>query len=319
MIQQILTSGGMIAGFVIIALVGVAALVMILLMLKSMKKATKQQQTATVAADELELIPLSVDGEEETAEIAESSEAYPAETEGEPVPEEAAAEPVYGETEQQPEEVIYADNAQPAEEAVEAPAEEVSEAPVEEAAAEPEPEVVEEVKPKKGKKAKKAEVVEEVVEEAATEAKATETVVAEAAVTETEEAADENSVHFGESKTITEQYEELSREQKSFFDELKETALTKPYAEMHVTKSYVTIKIEKQQLMKIVIKRGVTIAQFLLENEALKQYRQSNKNKRGKSNVKVKPTSVQVVDLYSLRAALDMIDLAYNELIEKDN
>lgn len=150
---------------------------------------------------------------------------------------------------------------------------------------------------------------------------------AEAAVTEaTEELPEGDSefvvVHdgivFNDSKSITELYEELSPEQQSYFDELREEALSKPDAELAIAKNFVTVKIGKRNLIKLLIKRGVTVAEFMLENEALKQLRLSNTNKRGKSSIKVKPTVVQVLDLTSLKVAVDMINLAYEELMLGD-
>ena len=152
-----------------------------------------------------------------------------------------------------------------------------------------------------------------------------EEVVAEAAVAdaEDEDEAEGNSefvvVHdgivFNDSKTITELYEELSPEQQSYFDELREEALTKPDSELSIAKNFVTVKIGKRNLIKLLIKRGVTVAEFMLENDALKALRLSNTNKRGKSSIKVKPTVVQVLDLTSLKVAVDMINLAYEEMM----
>lgn len=127
-----------------------------------------------------------------------------------------------------------------------------------------------------------------------------------------------DGIVFNDSKTITELYEELSPEQQSYFDELREEALTKPDAELAIAKNFVTVKIGKRNLIKLLIKRGVTVAEFMLENEALKQLRLSNTNKRGKSSIKVKPTVVQVLDLTSLKVAVDMINLAYEELMLSD-
>lgn len=127
-----------------------------------------------------------------------------------------------------------------------------------------------------------------------------------------------DGVVFNESKTITELYEELSAEQKSYFDELREEALTKPDSELSITRNFVSVKIGKRNLIKLLIKRGVTVAEFMLENEQLKQLRRSDKNKRGKSTIKVKPTVVQVLDLPSLKVAVDMISLAYEELMLDD-
>lgn len=166
---------------------------------------------------------------------------------------------------------------------------------------------------------KKTIVEEQVVKKAAE---------AEAAATDAEGAEEDGEgdsefvvVHdgivFNDNKTITELYEELSAEQQGYFDELREEALQKPDSELAIAKNFVTVKIGKRNLIKLLIKRGVTVAEFMLENEALKQLRLSNTNKRGKSSIKVKPTVVQVLDLASLKVAVDTLNLAYEELMSE--
>lgn len=127
----------------------------------------------------------------------------------------------------------------------------------------------------------------------------------------------ESGVKFTESKTIEELYEELSNEQKSFFDELKNTALAKPNAVLSITKTYENVKIGKRSIIKLLIRRGVTVAEFLLENDALKEYRLSSQNKKGKSKIKIRPTVLAVTELDTLKAAVDMIHLAYQQIIEE--
>ena len=184
-----------------------------------------------------------------------------------------------------------------------------------------------------------AEVEEVTEEELAAEAKAEEEAAAaaaeaskkkkkpakkaEAEAAETEAGEGENDITvvrdgivFNDSKTITELYEELSAEQKGYFDELREEALTKPDAELSISRNFIAVKIGKRNLIKLLIKRGVT--EFMLESEELKKLRLSNKNKRGKSSIKVKPTTVQVIDLMSLKVAVDMLNLAYEELMLDD-
>ena len=188
------------------------------------------------------------------------------------------------------------------------------EEPVEEVVEEqPEPEVVEQVETVIVKK-KIVKVVEEVEEvEPEPQPEPAPLPAPEEEVTEDEDG--EKGIVFAESKTITELYEELTNEQKSFFDELREEALTKPDAELSMSRNFVTVKIGKRNLIKLLIKRGVTVAEFMLENEALKQLRLSNRNKKGKNAIRVKPTVVQVLDLPSLKVAVDMINLAYEELM----
>lgn len=190
--------------------------------------------------------------------------------------------------------------------AAEAEATAEAEAEAEAAAAEEEEveeeEVVEETEEEEPKPEKKPKKSSKVVEEA--EAEDPEIVYIQG-----------DGIVFNDSKSITELYEELTNEQKSFFDELREEALTKPDAELSISKNFITVKIGKRNLIKLLIKRGVTVAEFMLENEALKQFRISNKDKKGKARIKVKPTVVQVLDLPSLKVAIDMINLAYEELM----
>ena len=127
---------------------------------------------------------------------------------------------------------------------------------------------------------------------------------------------EEGGVKFHENKTIEELYAELSNEQKSFFDELKNTALAKPNATLSITRTYENVKIGKRSIIKLLIRRGVTVAEFLLENDALKEYRLSSQNKKGKSKIKIRPTVLAVTELDTLRAAVDMIHLAYEQIIE---
>lgn len=119
-------------------------------------------------------------------------------------------------------------------------------------------------------------------------------------------------------KTVSELYEELSREQKSFFDELKDYALSKPDAKLSISKTNYAVKYGKFTFLKLSIKRDVTQAQFMLENEQLRSYRLSSGNKKGKSNIKVKPTVLAVTDLVTVKTGLEMIDLAYKEVTEDE-
>lgn len=222
----------------------------------------------------------------EKAARAEAEAAARAEAEAQAA-EEAAAE-LEEETEEEitEEEVVEEEVVEETEEEAE-----VEEEPVEEELVEEEEE-----KPKSKKKSKKSDDEED----------------------ETEVVVVQEGIVFNESKTITELYDELTAEQKGYFDELREAALSKPDTELAMSKNFVTVKIGKRNLIKLLIKRGVTVAEFLIENEALKALRLSNTNKRGKSTIKVKPTVVHVLDVGSLQVAIDMVNLAYEEIVTTD-
>lgn len=127
----------------------------------------------------------------------------------------------------------------------------------------------------------------------------------------------EDAIKFAEaSKTITELYDELTPEQRRFFDELKNRALSKPKAVLSVTKNYESVKVGKQSILKLLIRKGVVVAEFLLESDALKEYRKHSENKKGKSRIRIRPTVIAVTDLDTLKTALDMINLAHEQLFD---
>ena len=287
-----------IEGFIIVVCGVLLALMLTGLLFKWMS-AMKESRTVRAEARAAEAEARAVAAEEAAAQ----AEAERAEAEARAM---AEAEARAAERERLAAEKAAADAAK-AEAAAAAAEEEEEEAEEAEAEAEEEEEEPEEEvkKPKKGKKAAAAEEEEDEDEDEN----------AELSEGDSEFVVVHDGIVFNDSKTITELYEELSPEQQSYFDELREEALTKPDAELSIAKNFVTVKIGKRNLIKLLIKRGVTVAEFMLENEALKQLRLSNTNKRGKSSIKVKPTVVQVLDLTSLKVAVDMINLSYEEIM----
>lgn len=131
-----------------------------------------------------------------------------------------------------------------------------------------------------------------------------------------ETAKSEGGIQFKESKTIEELYAELSAEQKSFFDELINKALQKPQAVLSITRNYENVKIGKRSILKLIIRKGVTVAEFSLENDLLKEYRKNTANQKGKAKIRVRPTVIAVTELATLKTALDMIDIAHEQILE---
>ncbi len=163
---------------------------------------------------------------------------------------------------------------------------------------------------------KKEEQAKEPEEEKKPEEKAEPEEEKQEAEGETEEDGDKEVVQFKTIKTVEELYAELSPEQQSFFDELKSKAMAKPHAVLSVTKNYENVKIGKRSIIKLLIRKGVTVAEFLLENDMLKEYRKNSANKKGKSKIRIRPTVISITELATLKTALDMIDLAYEQIIE---
>jgi len=141
----------------------------------------------------------------------------------------------------------------------------------------------------------------------------------EVATTRTEEAKpeerEEDEVEFA-NYTILELYDLLSDEQKKYFDALKEAALAKPQAKMTVGRSFFNIKIGKRSILKLRIRRLITVGEYSLENDILKDFRKHSDNKAGNSKIKVRPTLVAVTDEATLETAMNMIDLVYKQILE---
>lgn len=118
----------------------------------------------------------------------------------------------------------------------------------------------------------------------------------------------------GKTETLQEAYEELTREQKSFYNEIKEYALGKEGAKLTTAKSHEKIKIGSYAILKLRIKRNITVAIFMLENELLKKYR---KEDRKDVAIKVKETEVPMYDLEALKTAKDMVDLSVEQMLKE--
>lgn len=106
-------------------------------------------------------------------------------------------------------------------------------------------------------------------------------------------------------KSFDEAYAELSREQAGFFRHIKEYALQKPNSEEKKQSSCICVKSGGKQLVKLTIRRGITVAQFLLENDLLKEYKRQGNS----AAIKVKATEVPVYDVDAMNTACRMVDL----------
>lgn len=116
--------------------------------------------------------------------------------------------------------------------------------------------------------------------------------------------------------TILELYGLLSDEQKKYFDTLKEAALAKPQAKLSAARNFLNIKIGKRSILKLRIRRLITVGEYALENDILREFRKSSDNKAGNSKIKVRPTLVAVTDDATLETALSMIDLVHKQILE---
>lgn len=111
-------------------------------------------------------------------------------------------------------------------------------------------------------------------------------------------------LHTAPKKTFDENYADLTKQQKKYFDGLIAYALSNEKAEKVQTKNYVVVREQKHPILKVVINKGITTAKFKLENELFKQYR-----KKSSAKINVKETVLQIVDNASYETAKGLIDV----------
>ncbi len=119
---------------------------------------------------------------------------------------------------------------------------------------------------------------------------------------------DENSlvISRSENKTIDESYAELTKEQKKFFDGLLSYALSKEKAIENRTKTEIRIKADRKPIIRLSVRKGITVAKFHLENDLMKKFRRNS----AESKIEVKDTKVNVIDAMAFETAKGLIDVA---------
>ena len=159
-----------------------------------------------------------------------------------------------------------------------------------------------------------APVVEEpaVVEEPVVEAP----VVEEVAQTVEEEVVEEEKpdVAFNTTAkdTLEEKYLALSAEQKGYYDEIALYAANKEDAKRFKNLRYEEFKIGKSRLVRMLIKRGQIVCEFIMYNSDFKNYVNENK-----VAVKQAATVIKITDEAAVQAAKDSMDIVVNTINEE--
>ena len=122
--------------------------------------------------------------------------------------------------------------------------------------------------------------------------------------------------------TLDEAYARLNKQQKKFFDQLREYALSKEKSKEKKAIYSLTIgQSSVNPYIKLTIKKDTTVALFKMEDEYLKDIRR-NAGSDG-TKVKVKETEVLIADEQAFQTAKDMVDLRldqidrYNDLLKE--
>lgn len=153
-----------------------------------------------------------------------------------------------------------------------------------------------------------AVVEEPVVEEAP--------VVEEVAQTVEEEVVEEEKpdVAFNTTAkdTLEEKYLALSAEQKGYYDEIALYAANKEDAKRFKNLRYEEFKIGKSRFVRMLIKRGQIVCEFIMYNSDFKNYVNENK-----VAVKQAATVIKITDEAAVQAAKDSMDIVVNTINEE--
>ena len=127
------------------------------------------------------------------------------------------------------------------------------------------------------------------------------------------DAADDNSVRFSTTQHDMEtKYAMLSKDFKAYFDAIAKHALTKEGVKANLTKSYHDYKIGASRLIRMSIKRGEIVCEFVFIDRNFKNYASQADLKFKSSGTVIKVTEPSAVGV-----AKDGIDLVYNQILEE--
>ncbi|MCI8421255.1 MAG: hypothetical protein HFE34_03090, partial [Clostridia bacterium] len=113
--------------------------------------------------------------------------------------------------------------------------------------------------------------------------------------------------------TLDEAYALLTKEQKKYFDGLREYALTKYKCKEKKSTYFVVYgQTTTNPLLKLTVKKDTTVALLKMEDEYMKDLRRDATGDGTK--VKVKETEVLVSDAQAFETAKKMVDLRYDQI-----
>ncbi len=124
----------------------------------------------------------------------------------------------------------------------------------------------------------------------------------------------DDTVTFSSEKalTIDDKYVELSTEQKNYYDQIVEYASKVEGSRRFKNARYEEHKVGKNRLVRMLIKRGQIVCEFILPNNDFKNYVSENKLK-----IKSAPTVLKIADESSVQIAKDSIDIAVKAIAEE--
>ena len=118
---------------------------------------------------------------------------------------------------------------------------------------------------------------------------------------------DENAVVFSANakKSLDEKFQELSSEQQRYYVDIVQYAMSQAGAKQFKNERYEEFKIRKTRIVRLQIKRGEVVCEFILLNSDFRNYIEDNKVR-----VRHAPTILKIEDEASLAIAKSSIDIA---------
>ena len=113
-------------------------------------------------------------------------------------------------------------------------------------------------------------------------------------------------------ETLEEKYLKLSKDEKRYYDEIVKHAAAIEGSKRVKNTRYEEYKLGNSRLVRVLIKRGVIVCEYLMLNENFKKYLDENK-----VSVKQAPTTLKVTDEVALQVAKDGIDIS-NRIIAEE-
>ena len=130
--------------------------------------------------------------------------------------------------------------------------------------------------------------------------------VDEATEEPTPEIIPEDAVVFSATRdTIDQRYEALPDEMKGYYDEIVKYAQVVEGNRRFKNDRYEEYKVGKNRIVRLLIKRGVIVCEFVIVNSDLRNYMADNKLK-----IKQAATTMKVYDETTLQAAKNAVDIA---------
>jgi hypothetical protein len=112
--------------------------------------------------------------------------------------------------------------------------------------------------------------------------------------------------------TLEEKYLALDAKSRTYYDEIVKYAAAQEDSKRFKNTRYEEYKTGKTRLVRLLVKRGVVVCEFILPNADFKNYVNENK-----VNVKVAGTTMKILDDTTLQAAKDSIDIVVKALEEE--